>query len=455
MLNESQMHGYQRAAVHHAHKHTHCAMFLGMGLGKTVSSLTLIRDLIDIEMEVRKVLVIAPKAVAESVWHKEVSNWAHVKHLRVSRVTGNEKQRLTALAADADIYTLGVDNTAWLCGLYGGSKSPFDMLIIDESSCFKNHASVRFKALKLLQPSFKRIVELTGTPASNGLIDLWPQMWLLDRGQRLGKTITAYREAYFRKDYTGFKYLPSQGVDALIHGKIADICISMSAEDYLTLPPVIHNRVMIAMPPDVRKGYFEFERDQVLKLAESGAEITALNGAALSDKLLQYASGSVYDEDRGVHKIHSLKIDALADIVEAAQGQPVLVAYAYKHGLDAIMEGLARYKPVQRKTDAHVDAWNAGAIPVMVMHPKSGGHGLNLQAGGHIIVWMGPTWSLELYQQFNTRVHRQGQKETVVINHLLVEGTMDMDVVKAQESKDDVQKALLDAVKLRIKKYVK
>ena len=455
MLNESQMHGYQLAAVRHGLEHTHCALFLGMGLGKTASALTIIRDLMDVDFSVTRVLVLAPKAVAESVWKREAANWSHTKHLRVSIVSGNEKQRLKALAEDADIYTVSVDNTAWLCGLYGGTKLPFDMLVLDESSCFKNHAALRFKALKLVQASFKRVIALTGTPASNGLIDLWPQMWLLDRGQRLGKTITAYREAYFSKDYSGFKYLPAKGVDSLIHEKISDICISMSAEDYLTLPPLIHNYVRIDMPPAIKKGYDDFERDQVLRLVESDGEITAMNGAALSDKLLQYASGAVYDEDRNVHKIHSLKLDALADIIETAQGQPVLVAYAYQHGLDAIMSELARFKPVKRRNDADVEAWNAGKIPVMVMHPKSGGHGLNLQHGGNIIVWFGPTWSLELYQQLNTRLWRQGQKNTVIIHHLIVEGTMDCDVVKAIDGKDGVQKALLDAVKLRIAKYCK
>lgn len=449
------MHGYQLAAVQHCLKHTHCALFQGMGLGKTVSTLTVIRDLMDIEFSVSRVLVLSTKRIVESVWKQEAANWSHTKHLRVSVVSGNEKHRLKALAEDADIYTVSIDNTAWLCGLYGGTKLPFDMLVLDESSCFKNHEALRFKALKMAQASFKRVIALTGTPASNGLIDLWAQMWLLDRGKRLGKNVTAYREAYFRYDPYKQKYMPYKGQDTAIHDKISDICISMSAEDYLTLPPLIHNYVRMDMPPAVKKGYDDFERDQVLRLMESGGEITAMNGAALSDKLLQYASGAVYDEDRNVHKIHSLKIDALADIIETAQGQPVLIAYAYQHSLDAIMSELARYKPVKLKGDADVTAWNAGKIPVMVMHPKSGGHGLNLQGGGNIIVWFGPTWSLELYQQLNTRLWRQGQKNTVIIHHLIAEGTMDCDVVNAVDSKDDVQKALLDAVKLRIAKYCK
>lgn len=457
ILTEADMHDYQRTALDFILEQPKAGLLLDMGLGKTATSLTAIKRLVYDELEVDKVLIIAPKRVAESVWSAEIEKWAHLKCLRISKVIGTEKQRLAALKVKADIYTLGRDNVVWLVGQYGGNMLPFDWVVIDELSSFKNPKSMRFKALKKAIASVPRVTGLTGTPAPNGLIDLWSQIYLLDRGERLGKTITAYRERYFRPgDRNGsiiYKYdLQSDGEER-IHDKINDIVISMKKEDYLDMPARISNYIEIDMPPAIEKKYKEFEREMVLEILEQDTEISALNAAALSNKLLQFANGAVYDEDRNVHHIHDLKLDALDEIIEAANGHSVLIAWTYQHDRDRI---LRKYKDVvQLKTDQHIRDWNAGKIPLMMMHPASGGHGLNLQAGGHIIVWFGQTWSLELYQQFNARLDRQGQPESVIVNHLAVKGTIDSDVIMALERKAAGQAGLMEAVKARIAKYIK
>lgn len=461
-MNEADLHDYQIAAVEHIIDNPHAALFLEMGLGKTVSSLTAIKKLMFEELEIAKTLVIGPKRVVESVWEAECEKWEHLKDLKVSKIIGTAKQRKEALRKNADVYLISRDNISWLCGLYGGSMLPFDMLVIDELSSFKNPKSIRFKALRGVQPSFKRVIGLTGTPAPNGLFDLWSQVYLLDRGERLGKFITRFREEYFKPGKRNgaiiYKYDLVTDGEARIHEKIGDICMSMKAKDYLSLPGRIDNIIKVVLPPDIQAKYEAFERDQVLQLFAEQPEdeaITAVSAAALSNKLLQFANGAVYDENKDWHVVHDLKIEALKEIIEDANGKPVLVAYTYQHDLHRMKEALKSYKPVQLKTDQDVKDWNAGKIQVMIMHPASGGHGLNLQAGGHIIVWFGQTWSLELEQQFNARLDRQGQENVVIINKLVASKTMDEDVIKSQESKSAKQDSLMEAVKAKIKKYVK
>ena len=458
-MNESDLHEYQKVAVARIGDHSHCGLFLDMGLGKTVSSLTAIQRLIYEELDIDNVLVIAPKRVAESVWSAEIDKWEHLNGLKISKIIGTPKQRMAALRVKADIYMLGRDNVAWLCGEYGGNMLPFDMLVIDESSSFKNPKSMRFKALKMVQPSFKRVVILTGTPAPNGLIDLWSQIYLLDRGERLGKTITSYRCEYFRPGQTNghivFNYNIQKDGEERIHEKIEDICISMKAEDYLDMEEPINNIIKIEFPKTYKKQYLDFERDQVLEMFADAEEISAVNAAALSTKLQQFANGAIYDEEKNYHVIHDLKLDVVDEIVEAAGGKPVLIAYTYKHDLERLMERLKKYNPRKLKTDQDIQDWNDGKIQIMIMHPASGGHGLNLQDGGNNIIWFGQNWSLELYQQFNARLARQGQKNVVVINRLVMEGTVDEDIVKSLERKDIKQEGLMQAVKARIEKYKK
>lgn len=459
MLQYKDLHNYQLVSTAHIVLNYFCGLFLEMGLGKTVATLTAIKRLIYEELEVDRVLVIAPKRVAAKVWSDELAKWSHLQGLTISKVMGNEKQRLAALAVRADIYILGRDNTAWLCGQYGGSMLPFDMLVIDESSSFKNAKSLRFKALKKTQPSFDRVVILTGTPAPKSLIDLWPQLFLLDRGERLGQTIGAYRREFFTpgasKGHVVFNYKLVKGSEARIHAAIGDIVISMKSEDYLELPGRIENIINIDFPPALQKKYNEFEKEMVLQLFgdyEEGVTIPAVNAAALSIKLRQFANGAIYDEDKNVHEIHTLKLDALEEIIEEAQGQPVLVAWTFKHDRDRIIK---RFGGVNLKTNQDIDDWNAGEIPLMLMHPASGGHGLNLQAGGHIIVMYGQDWDLELDQQFIARLDRQGQREVVVLNRFVARGTIERDVVKSTDRKAANQEGLMQAVKARIEKYLK
>lgn len=455
------LHEYQLTSIDHIINNTHCALFLEMGLGKTVSTLTAIEQLMYQELDIASVLVVAPKRVAESVWDAEIEKWDHLKKLTVSKIAGNEKQRRSALQKKADIYTIGRDNIAWLCGQFGGSMVPFDMLVIDELSSFKSPKSVRFKSLRGVQPCFKRVVGLTGTPAPNGLIDLWSQLYLLDRGKRLGKFISHFREDYFRPGKRNGPIVYSYDIlsdsEQRIHDKIGDICMSMKAKDYLNLPGRIDNIVKIKFPPDIQKMYDKFEKEQVLSIfgdRDEGKEISAVNAAVLSNKLLQFANGAIYDENKKAHIVHDLKIDAIKEIIEDANGKPVLIAWTYQSDRDRLLEALKKYKPKELKTDKDIKDWNAGKIQVMMMHPASGGHGLNLQSGGHIIVWFGQTWSLELEQQFNARLDRQGQKEIVIINKLVACNTIDQDVIRSQERKSEKQDGLMEAVKAKIKKYM-
>lgn len=461
MLTEKNLHEYQQTTVGHIIENPKAGVFLDMGLGKTVSTLTALKWLIYDDLEINRVLVVAPKRVTESVWTAEAKKWSHLKPLRLSRIIGSEKQRRAALAVKADVYLISRDNVSWLCGLYGGSKLPFDMLVIDESSSFKNQQSQRFKALKAVQANFRRVVILTGTPAPNGLLDLWAQIFLLDRGERLGKLIGKYRDEYFKPNQRNgdiiYSYKLRDGAESQIHEKIADICISMKAKDYLKLPKRITNYIDIEFSPSLMQQYEDFEQEQILQIINESEDgtVTATNAAALSNKLLQFAGGAVYDDERNVLNIHALKLEALEEIVEQASGKPVLVAWNYKHEEERILKKLAKYKPKALKKDEDIDEWNDGLINVMTMHPASGGHGLNLQTGGHILVWYSPTWSLELYQQFNARLDRQGQTKPVVVHHLVSQGTIDNDVLRALDKKTTTQDDLLNAIKAKVAAYKK
>ena len=461
-MDEKKLHSYQHTAVGHIMNKTHSALFLEMGLGKTVSTLTAINKLMFEELDINCALVVAPKRVVESVWDAEAEKWDHLKGLTFSRIIGDVKERKKALQKKADIYLISRDNIAWLCGLYGGQMLPFTMLVIDELSSFKNPKSVRFKALRSVQPSFKRVVGLTGTPAPNGLIDLWSQMYLLDRGERLGKFIGNYRDNYFKPDKKNgpvvFKYKLCPDSEAKIHNKIADICMSMKASDYLDLPGRIDNIIEIKFPKALQDQYNDFEKEQVINLFSDlgeGKEISAINAAALSNKLLQFANGAIYDGDKVSHVVHDLKIEATKDIIEEANGKPVLIAWTYRSDMHRLKEALKTYNPRELKTDQDIKDWNEGKIQVLMMHPASGGHGLNLQAGGNIIVWFGQTWSLELKQQLDARLDRQGQKNVVIINNLVAVNTIERDVLKAQKFKNETQGGLMEAVKAKIEKYLK
>ena len=464
MLNESNLHNYQKACVQHIIANPYCGVFLDMGLGKTVSTLTAINYLMNDYCEINSVLIIAPKRVAESVWQEEAEKWEHLKNLSFSKIVGPKLQRLNATRLKADIHIISRDNIAWLCTLYGG-KLPFDMVVIDELSSFKSYKSVRFKAMRTARPYIKRFVGLTGTPAPNGLIDLWPQIYLMDRGDRLEKTITRYREKYFRPERTNghivYSYRLLSDSEQAIHKKIQDICISMRADDYLEMPMRTDNYINLKMPNSLKKRYDDFEKNKVLDLLSHNDsenelnEISAINAAALSNKLLQFANGAIYDENKNIFPIHDIKLEALKEIVENSNGQSILIAWTYQFDRDRILEYLKEYKPRELKTKKDIDDWNNNKIQVMLAHPASAGHGLNLQAGGNIIVWFGQTWSLELYQQFNARLYRQGQQNHVIIHHLILLGTHDEDVVKALKNKDTKQNALMNSIKAKMNKYKK
>lgn len=439
-------HEYQEYAKEFVVKQNMSALFLDCGLGKTVITLTAIWELLLDYFEVRKVLIIAPRRVCRDTWPSELQKWNHLKGIEMSIVLGSEKDRVTALNRRANVYVINRENVEWLVG---HCRWDFDMVVIDELSSFKSYKAKRFKALKRVRPMVKRIVGLTGTPAPNGLIDLWAEIGLLDMGQRFGKFIGGYRERFFVPDKRSremiFSYKPRQGAEEAIYELISDICISMKAADYLEMPECIYNRVEVTMNEKERKLYQQLERDMLIPFEDG--DIDAVNAAGLSNKLMQMANGAVYDENGAVKHIHDRKLEALEDLVEAANGKPVLIAYWYKHDLERIRKYVGA---VELDTAEDMKKWNAGEIPVAVIHPASAGHGLNLQAGGSTLIWFGLTWSLELYQQMNARLWRQGQKETVVIHHLTAKGTLDERVMEALEKKDCGQSALVDAVKARI-----
>lgn len=444
---------YQTHAINHVIDNNAAGLFLDMGMGKTVSTLTAVDNLLWLG-EVTKVLVIAPKRVAEDTWSTEVDKWDHLNHLKISKILGTPKQRLAAIEADADIYVINRENVEWLIKQCFKSWK-WDMCVIDELSSFKSSKSLRFRELKKVRPYFKRIVGLTGTPAPNSLIDLWPQLYLLDGGKRLGRTLTSYREQYFtpgrRNGYIVYDYKLKDGSEDAIHKRIGDICISMMAKDYLGLPERIDNIVSINLSTKAKEKYKQLEKDLVIELCEE--DITAANAAVLTNKLLQMSNGAIYSENKEVVEVHEEKLNALLDIIEAANGKPVLIFYSFQHDYDRIVKFLEqkKYKPKKLEGSEDIKDWNEGNIDIMLLHPASAGHGLNLQYGGNIIVWFGLTWSLELYQQANARLHRQGQKEVVVIHHLVSKGTVDEDVMRALGSKEVNQNILLEAVKARVK----
>lgn len=459
MLKKEQLHDYQRRSADMIVNNFNCGLFLDCGMGKTVSTLTAIQELREIGF-IDKVLIIAPKKVAQVTWKDEINNWEHLKGLRISVIDGTAAQRRAAMMADADIYTVSRDNVVWLVVEHGGVKLPYDMVVIDELSSFKNYASKRFKALRRVRKFIPRVVGLTGTPAPNGLIDLWAQMFLIDEGKRLGKTVTGYRDRFFtagRRNgdivYQWDLKSPAEETEQKISELIKDICISMSAEDYLKMPDKLMYYDRVKLSDKDFEAYKTFEREQVLEFIESGETITAASAAALSNKLQQFANGAMYDADRKVLQLHDEKIEKLKELVEAANGQPVLIAYTFKHDLDKIMEALKEYKPVKLEKPEQIADWNAGKINVLVTHPASAGHGLNLQKGGHIMIWYGLTWALELYQQFNARLYRQGQKKPVSIHHIIATDTVDEKIIKSLDGKDTTQRSLMDAIKEIVELY--
>ena len=443
-------HKYQSIALERIYKTPKIGLMLDMGLGKTVITLTAIEDFIYNRFELGKVLVIAPLRVAEDTWSRESMKWDHLRHLRISKVLGTPQQRRKALAQDADIYIINRENVVWLTNELSsvGTAWDFDMVVIDELSSFKSPKAQRFKALKKYISFSKRVIGLTGTPAPNGLIDLWSQIYLLDGGERLGKTVTGFRARYFlpdkRNQTTIFSYIPKAESESAIYDKISDICVSMSAEDWLDMPERVDSVQHVQLSGKELSMYEEFEKEQYLEFRQGA--ITAATAAALTNKLLQFANGAVYFSD-GSYKVTSdKKLDALSEIVDTSQGQPILCFYSYRHDCERILKRFKGAKKLESAED--IAKWNAGEIPLLLAHPAGAGHGLNLQDGGHIIVWFGLTWSLEQYQQANARLHRQGQKHTVVI-HLITDGTMDSKVLDSLQGKKDVQDELLESLKVK------
>ena len=455
---EFKPHNYQEYCIEYIKTHPVAALFLDMGLGKTVITLTAIADMMLNTMEVSKVLVIAPLRVARDTWPAELEKWDHLSYLDASVVVGDLKTRTAALHHNAMIYIINRENVQWLVQYYekNGMRWDFDMVVIDELSSFKNYKSLRFKSLRKIRPYVKRIVGLTGTPTSNGLMDLWAEIGILDMGERLGKFIGRYREAYFRTESmnpsTGivYKYRLRDGAEEQIYKRISDITISMKGNDYLKLPEVMKISNEVVLDEKERKLYKMLAEELLIPLEDG--DIDAANAAALSNKLLQMSNGAVYDENGNVREIHNRKLDALEDLIESANGQTVLVAYWFKHDKDRITERLTSlgYKPREIKSSEDIKDWNAGKIPVALLHPMSGGHGLNIQAGGHILIWFGLTWSLELYQQMNARLWRQGQNGTVTICHIITKGTVDENVLAALDNKNMTQERLIAAVKARL-----
>lgn len=448
---EFKPHQYQEHAIEHIINNPASGLFLDMGMGKTVSTLTAVADLLHNHFDVSKVLVIAPLRVAEDTWSRETEKWNHTQYLKVAKILGPSEKRLEALHTPADIYVINRENVEWLVDHYK-KKWPFDMVVIDELSSFKSSKAKRFRALRKVRPFIKRLVGLTGTPAPNSLIDLWPQLYLLDQGERLGKTVTSYREKYFQPDKRNrniiYSWRLQDEAEKRIHDQIGDICISMQAKDWLYLPKRIDNVVRIPLPDKIKAKYKQLEKDLLLPFANG--DVVADTAAVLTNKLLQMANGCVYDENKEVQVLHDEKLNKLEDVFEAANGKPVLVFYSYQHDLSRLKAKFKNARMLDSSDD--IKQWNDGKIELLLAHPASAGHGLNLQDGGHIIVWFGLTWSLELFQQANARLDRQGQKNSVIVHHLVAEGTVDEDVMKSLEGKAVGQDALLEAVKARLER---
>ena len=448
-------HDYQRYAIGYIERHPVSAILLSMGLGKTSITLTAINNLLFDSFDVHKVLIIGPLRVARTTWPDEIKKWEHLSDLQYSVVVGTVNERKAALAKKADIYIINRENVQWLVE-ESGVPFDYDMVVVDELSSFKNHQSKRFKALMKVRPRVKRIVGLTGTPSGGGLMDLFAEFKLLDMGERLGRFISQYRNAYFTPDKRNgqiiFSYKPLPGAEDAIYDKISDITISMKSTDHLKMPELINSQCMVHLSEEERKRYDELKRDLALSLPDG--EVTAANAASLTGKLSQMANGAVYSDDESIIKIHDQKLDALEDIIEAANGKPLLVAYWFRHDLERITKRLNdRHIPfVRLDADSSIRRWNNGEYPVALIHPASAGHGLNLQSGGSTLVWFGLTWSLELYQQTVARLWRQGQtSETVVVQHIIAENTIDERILKALSEKDSTQQFLIDAVKANLR----
>lgn len=441
-------HNYQNYAKDFILAHKVSALFLDCGLGKTITTLTAINELMYDSFEISKVLIIAPLRVAQSTWKEEIEKWDHLNLLRYSIAVGDEKERLKALKQNSDIYIINRENVDWLV-TKSGIDFNFGMLVIDELSSFKSHTSKRFKSLLKIRPYFERVVGLTGTPSSNGLMDLWAEFRVIDLGERLGRYITHYRNEYFLPDKRNgaviFSYKPQPNAEERIYRRLADITISMKSTEYLKMPELILNELEINLDEEDQIKYKKFKKEMVMTIQEK--EIDAINAASLSNKLIQLANGSIYDEDKKFYEVHNKKLDKLEEIIESANGKPVLVAYWFKADKERIKK---RFKVREIKTADDIKQWNMGMINLALIHPASAGHGLNLQSGGSTLVWFSLTWSLELYQQTNARLYRQGQKDTVVIHHLITKNTIDEDIMKSLKRKDKTQEALMRAVKARI-----
>ncbi|QCT03307.1 SNF2-related protein [Paenibacillus algicola] len=449
-------HQYQDYATKRILDTPYIALLLEMGLGKTVSTLTAMDLLLNDYFDAGRVLVIAPLRVAEDTWAREIEKWDHLQHLRISKVLGSATARRKALKAEADIYVINRENVEWLVSEYG-SQWPFDTVVIDELSSFKNPQAKRFKALRRVRPMMKRVIGLTGTPAPNSLMDLWAPMYLIDQGERLGKTITGYRDRYFtpgsRSGHVVYEWKAKQEAEGRVYEAISDIAVSMKAEDWLELPERIDRTVQMPLSPKAQEQYKKLEKELLLPFLD--ADVVASTAAVLSNKLLQMASGAVYDEDKGVKQIHNAKLDALEDVIEAANGNPVMVFYNFKHSLSRIQERFPQARILRKGKDGNEDirAWNNDEIPLLLLHPKSAGHGLNLQESScRTVVWFDQIWSLEEDQQANARVHRQGVRHNIVVIRLVAEGTMDEEAVEALERKASGQDALMEAVKARIER---
>lgn len=441
-------HSYQEYAIKYIEAHPISALLIDMGLGKTSITLTAIRNLLFDSFEVCKVLVIAPLRVAKNTWTDEIKKWEHLNALTYSLIIGNENERLSALNKKADIYIINRENVDWLVNK-SGYKFDFDMVVIDELSSFKNHQSKRFKSLMKVRPLVKRIVGLTGTPSSNGLMDLFAEFKILDMGKRLGYFIGQYRNTYFKPDKMNgpivYSYKPLPNAENAIYEKISDITVSMKANEYLKMPELVTSNYVAELSDSEKNQYDRMKKSLVLEITDG--EITASNAASLSNKLCQLSNGAIYDDEQNIVEIHNRKLEALEDIIESMNGKPLLVAYWYRHDLERIKK---RFSVREIKTSEDISDWNDGKIPVALIHPASAGHGLNLQNGGSTLVWFGLTWSLELYQQTNARLYRQGQKNTVVIQHIITKGTIDEQILKALQKKNKTQADLIDAVRANL-----
>jgi SNF2 family DNA or RNA helicase len=444
MLGIGNLHGYQTRSVQFIKDVPKCALFVDLGLGKTVTTLSALKDLLD-SFDVSRVLIIAPLRVANTVWHKEIANWSHLKGMSYSIATGTERERISALIKNSDIVLINKENVQWLVK-HMGSKWNFDCVVIDESSAFKSSSSQRFKALRKVTNKISRMIQLTATPSPNGLLDLWSQICLLDDGNRLGRSMAAYKSRFFESDYMGYKFTPREGANEVIYDLISDIVLTLKAEDYLEMPPRIDLNINVTLPISIEKQYKDFEREFLLQI--EGDTITAMSAGVLANKLLQFSNGALYvDELKNYQIIHDLKIEALKELVEENPNENLLIAYNFKTDLTRLQDAFPDAVVLDKKGEA-VDRWNNGEIKMLLAHPASAGHGLNLQHGGAVVVWFGLNWSLELYQQFNARLYRQGQTKPTRIIHIVTEGTIDKKVMLAINSKAKTQDDLLNFLKI-------